>query len=187
MLITGDAHWQQDSLLHLRNHRCMLIKAPSQPHMWMLSQQVCFLAHNTSYIHIHVPRAGLTAAMIPRSVTMALALPIAHQLHASAGITALGVMLTGQSFGALLPRLLIRNITCISSSRVVGGQGAGGGWWVEASSLHAYQHRTVRNSTDVLNLLCCLDTVDHGPGQIASGRLHIRLFGTLSHSHTCYL
>ena len=26
---------------------------------------------------------------------MALALPIAHQLHASAGITALGVMLTG--------------------------------------------------------------------------------------------
>ena len=39
--------------------------------------------------------ADLTLAMIPRSVTMALALPIAHQLHASAGITALGVMLTG--------------------------------------------------------------------------------------------
>ena len=39
--------------------------------------------------------ADLTAAMIPRSVTMALALPIASQLHASAGITALGVMLTG--------------------------------------------------------------------------------------------
>lgn len=28
---------------------------------------------------------------------MALALPIAHQLHASAGITALGVMLTGHT------------------------------------------------------------------------------------------
>lgn len=41
--------------------------------------------------------ADLTLAMIPRSVTMALALPIAHQLHASAGITALGVMLTGHS------------------------------------------------------------------------------------------
>ena len=39
--------------------------------------------------------ADLTAAMIPRSVTMALALPISSQLHASAGITALGVMLTG--------------------------------------------------------------------------------------------
>lgn len=62
---------------------------------------------------------------------MALALPIASQLHASAGITALGVMLTGQSFGALLPRLLTKDITCISSSRVVGGQGGRGGaiWW----------------------------------------------------------
>ncbi len=57
---------------------------------------------------------------------MALALPIAHQLHASAGITALGVMLTGQSFGALIPRLLIRNVTCTSSSR--GGGEGGGGW-----------------------------------------------------------
>ncbi len=62
---------------------------------------------------------------------MALALPIASQLHASAGITALGVMLTGQSFGALLPRLLTKDITCISSSRVVGGHGGRGGaiWW----------------------------------------------------------
>ena len=64
---------------------------------------------------------------------MALALPIASQLHASAGITALGVMLTGQSFGALLPRLLTKDITCISSSMVVGGQGGRGGggaiWW----------------------------------------------------------
>ncbi len=50
---------------------------------------------------------------------MALALPIAHQLHASAGITALGVMLTGQSFGAPLPNILTNNI---SSS------GVGWGW-----------------------------------------------------------
>lgn len=35
---------------------------------------------------------------------MALALPIASQLHASAGITALGVMLTGQSLGAPLAK-----------------------------------------------------------------------------------
>lgn len=79
---------------------------------------------------------------------MALALPIASQLHASAGITALGVMLTGQSFGALLPRLLTKDITCISSSRVVGGQGgrggqSGGGNWFTCKSTQnsAQQHR----------------------------------------------
>lgn len=48
----------------------------------------------------------LTAAMIPRSVTMALALPIASQLHASAGITALGVMLTGL-LGANFAQILL--------------------------------------------------------------------------------
>ena len=137
----------------------------------MLSHRVCFLAHNTSCIHIHVPRAGLTAAMIPRSVTMALALPIAHQLHASAGITALGVMLTGQSFGAPLPNILTNNI---SSSGVgwgwgggcflegtwglqrEGGGGRGGyeeGSWgegnlVEAVGLHATQHRSVCSDTE---------------------------------------
>jgi len=98
---------------------------------------------------------------------MALALPIASQLHASAGITALGVMLTGQSFGALLPRLLTKDITCISSSRVVGGQGGrggGGGNLVEATGLHASQHRTVRNNTGFLNLLCWLDAAVHEPG-----------------------
>ncbi|DBA89179.1 hypothetical protein WJX77_010210 [Trebouxia sp. C0004] len=49
---------------------------------------------------------SLTAAMIPRSVTMALALPIATQLHASAGITALGVMLTGL-LGANFAQILL--------------------------------------------------------------------------------
>lgn len=39
--------------------------------------------------------ADFTLSLMPRSITMALALPIAAQLHASAGITALGVMLTG--------------------------------------------------------------------------------------------
>ncbi len=77
---------------------------------------------------------------------MALALPIASQLHASAGITALGVMLTGQSFGALLPRLLTKDITCISSSRVVGGrpppQSGGGNWFACKSTQNsAQQHR----------------------------------------------
>ncbi|KAL3139383.1 hypothetical protein ABBQ38_003717 [Trebouxia sp. C0009 RCD-2024] len=48
----------------------------------------------------------LTLAMIPRSVTMALALPISHQLHASAGITALGVMLTGL-LGANFAQILL--------------------------------------------------------------------------------
>ena len=84
----------------------MLTHAPSQPHVWILSCQVYIVVHNRSNSHNHVPCAGLTAAMIPRSVTMALALPIASQLHASAGITALAVMLTGQSFAAPLPRLL---------------------------------------------------------------------------------
>ena len=43
---------------------------------------------------------------------MALALPIAHQLHASAGITALGVMLTGtQAFLELLTQLLTEVLT----------------------------------------------------------------------------
>ncbi len=82
---------------------------------------------------------------------MALALPIAHQLHASAGITALGVMLTGQSFGALLsklwcttsqtlmillPKILTKRLTCMSSSGVGGcvgvtkrGQGGEAIWW----------------------------------------------------------
>ena len=61
--------------------------------------------------------------MIPRSVTMALALPIAHQLHASAGITALGVMLTGQSLGAPLPKILTTQL----HQQLQGGVGVGGG------------------------------------------------------------
>ena len=54
--------------------------------------------------------ADLTLAMIPRSVTMALALPIAHQLHASAGITALGVMLTGTPAFLKLPTELLTKL-----------------------------------------------------------------------------
>ena len=42
-------------------------------------------------------RAVLTLSLVPRSITMALALPISHQLGASAGITAPGVMLTGET------------------------------------------------------------------------------------------
>lgn len=63
----------------------------SEPQVWFQSQVVAMLC------------ADLTLAMIPRSVTMALALPIAQQLHASAGITALGVMLTGHFFPSPLP------------------------------------------------------------------------------------
>lgn len=67
------------------------------------STSVSFLGQlcNTNKSVLAVKLAGacadLTLAMIPRSVTMALALPIASQLHASAGITALGVMLTGHA------------------------------------------------------------------------------------------
>lgn len=39
--------------------------------------------------------AELARALVPRSVTVALALPIAAQLHAPASITAAGVCLTG--------------------------------------------------------------------------------------------
>lgn len=39
---------------------------------------------------------------------MALALPIASQLHASAGITALGVMLTGQAASPMHVFIVLR-------------------------------------------------------------------------------
>ena len=50
----------------------------------------CFVPH----LRMHAG-AELARALVPRSVTVALALPIAAQLHAPASITAAGVCLTG--------------------------------------------------------------------------------------------
>ena len=50
----------------------------------------CFIPHLTMHA-----AAELARALVPRSVTVALALPIAAQLHAPASITAAGVCLTG--------------------------------------------------------------------------------------------
>ena len=63
---------------------------------------------------------------------MALALPIASQLHASAGITALGVMLTGQSLGTPLARSTFDQMSHLHQQLLVwGGGGLGyqlGAW-----------------------------------------------------------
>ena len=50
----------------------------------------CLQSLNLTYVY-----AELARALVPRSVTVALALPIAAQLHAPASITAAGVCLTG--------------------------------------------------------------------------------------------
>ena len=75
---------------------CLLYIAPVHPQpppfLPPLALQNCCIGH---WDHLCRLLAVLTLSLIPRSITMALALPIAAQLGASPGIVAAGVMITG--------------------------------------------------------------------------------------------